>query len=143
LDVRLRGRRLRADWALKRGTRADATRRSPRRAQSNQVVDYGLAVVAPLHGHCAMNYVRRPLPRSRALTPHARCHAAPRSPRAVLTWTGLRSRRQVISDYVPVASRGVARLGMLGATLVATLGLVKLTRDGPGPTAALKSLWRK
>jgi hypothetical protein len=29
-------------------------------AQSNKVVDYGLAVAAPLHGHCAMNYVRCP-----------------------------------------------------------------------------------
>ena len=49
----------------------------------------------------------------------------------------------MISDYVPLAMRGTARLGMLGATFVATVGLLKLTRDGPGPTAALKSLWHK
>ena len=44
---------------------------------------------------------------------------------------------------MPLAARGGARFGMLGVTYVATMGLLKLTRDGPGPTAALKSLWRK
>jgi hypothetical protein len=44
---------------------------------------------------------------------------------------------------VPLGVRGVARAGMLGASVVAAAGLLKLTRDGLGPTAALKSLWRK
>ena len=59
------------------------------------------------------------------------------------TLTPRRGSRQVISDYVPLGARGTARFGMLGVTFVATLGLLKLTRDGPGPTAALKSLWKK
>ena len=62
---------------------------------------------------------------------------------ALAPLTPRRGARQVISDYVPLGARGAARFGMLGVTAVAAAGLLKLTRDGPGPTAALKSLWKK
>ena len=48
----------------------------------------------------------------------------------------------IISDYVPVAARGGVRAGMLGLSLVTVAGLLKLSRDGPGVTGALKQLWR-
>ena len=48
----------------------------------------------------------------------------------------------IISDYVPVAARGGVRAGMLGLSLVTVAGLLKLNRDGPGVTGALKQLWR-
>jgi hypothetical protein len=37
----------------------------------------------------------------------------------------------------------VARAGVLGLSLVTVAGLLKLNRDGPGVTSALKSLWHK
>lgn len=49
----------------------------------------------------------------------------------------------VISDYVPKASRSLARAVMLGVTVVAVAGLFKLNIQGPGLTETLKSLWRK
>ena len=52
-------------------------------------------------------------------------------------------RFQVISDYVPVGGRPVARAGVLGLSLVTVAGLARLNREGPGVTATLKQLWRK
>lgn len=48
----------------------------------------------------------------------------------------------VISDYVPVAARMGARAGMLGLSLATVAGLLKLNREGPGVTGALKQLWK-
>ncbi|CAM9849684.1 unnamed protein product [Sphacelaria rigidula] len=49
----------------------------------------------------------------------------------------------VISDYVPRASRGPARGAMLAATVIATLGLLKLNVAGAGLTETLKATWKK
>ena len=49
----------------------------------------------------------------------------------------------VISDYVPKATRSAARTVLLGATIVAAAGLLKLNIEGPGLTETFKSVWRK
>ncbi len=49
----------------------------------------------------------------------------------------------VISDYVPKASRTVARASLLGATVIATAGILRLNFKGAGLTESIKSLWRK
>ena len=48
----------------------------------------------------------------------------------------------VIGDYVPKASRSIARAGLLGTTIVAAAGILKLNLTGPGLTDVIKSLWR-
>eukprot|EP00892_Ulva_mutabilis_P006292 jgi/Ulvmu1/4034/UM019_0011.1 len=48
----------------------------------------------------------------------------------------------VISDYIPYAYRMPARYGLLGASGVAALGLLKLNLLGPGLTDTVRSLWR-
>ncbi len=98
-------------------------------------IDYGLAIAAPLHGHIALNFVRRTRI-ERASDTLLACSAP-------LTLARFRPRAQVVSDYVPVAGRAVVRTGVLGLSLVTVAGLMKLNRDGPGVTATLKSLWRK
>ncbi|CAM9213955.1 unnamed protein product [Hapterophycus canaliculatus] len=49
----------------------------------------------------------------------------------------------VISDYVPKASRGVARGAMLAASVMAALGLLKLNLTGAGLTETLKAIWKE
>ena len=49
----------------------------------------------------------------------------------------------IISDYVPRATRGVARAGLLGLTIVTTAGLLRLNISGPGLTGTIKALWAK
>jgi succinate dehydrogenase (ubiquinone) membrane anchor subunit len=49
----------------------------------------------------------------------------------------------VISDYVPKASRSLARAGLLGVTIITAAGLLKLNLTGAGVTETFKSLWRK
>ena len=49
----------------------------------------------------------------------------------------------VISDYVPPATRGLARGALAGLTLVTVAGLLKLNYDGPGITESIKGLWRE
>ncbi|CAN0135865.1 unnamed protein product [Ectocarpus sp. 8 AP-2014] len=48
----------------------------------------------------------------------------------------------VISDYVPKPARGGARGAMLAASILATLGLLKLNLTGAGLTETLKATWR-
>jgi len=48
----------------------------------------------------------------------------------------------VISDYIPKASRSLVRAGLLGATIIAAAGILKLNVTGPGLTECIKSLWR-
>jgi succinate dehydrogenase (ubiquinone) membrane anchor subunit len=47
----------------------------------------------------------------------------------------------VISDYVPKAFRTTARVGLVGATVVTLMGMLKLNLGGPGLTKTLTSLW--
>jgi succinate dehydrogenase (ubiquinone) membrane anchor subunit len=47
----------------------------------------------------------------------------------------------VISDYVPKATRGLARGAMLVVTVLTAAGLLKLNLSGPGMTRSIKSLW--
>lgn len=49
----------------------------------------------------------------------------------------------IISDYVPKAIRSVARVSLLGVTVIATAGLLRLNIQGVGLTETLKSLWYK
>lgn len=49
----------------------------------------------------------------------------------------------VVSDYVPKAYRTLARSSVLGATVLMTLGFLRLNISGPGITETVKSLWRK
>ena len=49
----------------------------------------------------------------------------------------------IISDYVPKASRAMARYALAGVTGITILGLTKLNFDGPGLTESFKSLWRE
>lgn len=48
----------------------------------------------------------------------------------------------IISDYVPKAMRGGARMALLAATGLTVLGLFKLNVSGPGVTETVKALWR-
>ena len=48
----------------------------------------------------------------------------------------------VVTDYVPKAVRSVARLGVLGLTLITAAGILKLNFDGPGLTETIKSTWK-
>ena len=48
----------------------------------------------------------------------------------------------VISDYVPKASRAVARVGLTGFTVVTLAGLLRLNLSGPGLTETLKAMWK-
>jgi succinate dehydrogenase (ubiquinone) membrane anchor subunit len=49
----------------------------------------------------------------------------------------------IITDYVPPNAQAGARAGMMGLTLLAMAGLVKLSldTDGPGLVGSVKSLW--
>jgi succinate dehydrogenase (ubiquinone) membrane anchor subunit len=49
----------------------------------------------------------------------------------------------VISDYVPKASRSIARGATAVGLVIITLGLLKLNISGPGITDTIKELWRK
>lgn len=49
----------------------------------------------------------------------------------------------VVADYVPKASRSLARGLVLVASIFAAAGLLKLNVQGPGMTETVKSLWRK
>ena len=49
----------------------------------------------------------------------------------------------VVTDYVPKAVAGVVRWGVLGGTLLAAAGMVKLNVAGPGITATVKALWAR
>ena len=49
----------------------------------------------------------------------------------------------VISDYLPVAYRSVARPTLLGVTVVTLAGLLRLNFGGVGITETIKSVWRK
>ncbi|GFH32785.1 succinate dehydrogenase [ubiquinone] cytochrome b small subunit, partial [Haematococcus lacustris] len=48
-----------------------------------------------------------------------------------------------ITDYLPSAARGVARAGLLGATVVSVVGLLKINIMGPGVTQTVKGLWHR
>jgi len=49
----------------------------------------------------------------------------------------------IVSDYVPKASRPLARGVILATSLIAAAGLLRLNLEGPGLTESIKSLWRK
>lgn len=49
----------------------------------------------------------------------------------------------IITDYVPKASRPMARYVLMGVTGITILGLLKLNLTGPGLTETYKSLWRE
>lgn len=53
-------------------------------------------------------------------------------------WVGL---NYIISDYVPPAARGAVRMGTLGITGAAVVGLAKLAVAGPGIVNTAKLLW--
>lgn len=48
----------------------------------------------------------------------------------------------VVSDYIPYAYRMPVRYGLLGASGITALGLLKLNLFGPGLTDTVRSLWR-
>ena len=48
----------------------------------------------------------------------------------------------VITDYVPKAARAMARNVLLGSTVIAAAGILKLNLTGPGLTETIKALWR-
>lgn len=49
----------------------------------------------------------------------------------------------IVSDYVPVAYRSVARPTLLGVTVITLAGLIRLNFTGAGITETIKSVWRK
>uniref|UniRef100_A0A1Q2XCW7 Succinate dehydrogenase [ubiquinone] cytochrome b small subunit n=2 Tax=Chlamydomonas reinhardtii TaxID=3055 RepID=A0A1Q2XCW7_CHLRE len=49
----------------------------------------------------------------------------------------------VVTDYLPKAARGPARVGVLGMSVVTYLGIMKMNLAGPGLTETVKGLWRK
>jgi succinate dehydrogenase (ubiquinone) membrane anchor subunit len=49
----------------------------------------------------------------------------------------------IISDYVPKASRTIARSGLMGFTVITCAGLLRLNLSGSGLTHTIKSLWIK
>ena len=48
----------------------------------------------------------------------------------------------IVSDYIPPAARGATRAGLVAATAVTILGLLKLNIQGPGLTGSLKQMWK-
>ncbi|KAI8464862.1 MAG: hypothetical protein J3K34DRAFT_438990 [Monoraphidium minutum] len=48
-----------------------------------------------------------------------------------------------VTDYVPTRFRAPVRVAVLGASVVAYLGIMKLNLSGPGLTETVKTLWRK
>lgn len=49
----------------------------------------------------------------------------------------------VVSDYVPKTLQLPVRVGILGMSAVAFLGLLKLNTTGAGITGTLRQLWKK
>ncbi|PNH06067.1 hypothetical protein TSOC_007601, partial [Tetrabaena socialis] len=49
----------------------------------------------------------------------------------------------VVTDYLPKAARGPARVGVLGMSLLTYVGIQKMNMAGPGVTETVKGLWRK
>lgn len=49
----------------------------------------------------------------------------------------------IVSDYVPPRYIGATRWGVLAASGITFLGLMKLNLTGPGITSTVKSLWHK
>lgn len=49
----------------------------------------------------------------------------------------------IFTDYVPGSPTGPARVALLAATVVASLGLLKLSIFGDGITGSLKAVWKK
>jgi len=47
----------------------------------------------------------------------------------------------IFTDYVPGSPSGPARMALLTATVLATLGLLKLSVEGPGIVGTLKEMW--
>eukprot|EP00355_Strombidium_rassoulzadegani_P002639 CAMPEP_0168611332 /NCGR_PEP_ID=MMETSP0449_2-20121227/2303_1 /TAXON_ID=1082188 /ORGANISM="Strombidium rassoulzadegani, Strain ras09" /LENGTH=109 /DNA_ID=CAMNT_0008651775 /DNA_START=24 /DNA_END=350 /DNA_ORIENTATION=+ len=46
----------------------------------------------------------------------------------------------IVSDYVPKAALGAARVGVLGMSVVTLAGLLKMTGHGAGVSACMKQL---
>lgn len=49
----------------------------------------------------------------------------------------------VLADYVPKGIAGLARVGVLGVSVMTFAGLMKLNLTGPGVTQTVKDLWTK
>lgn len=49
----------------------------------------------------------------------------------------------VITDYLPKAARVPTRYGLMGASAITWLGLMKLNFTGPGITETIRSLWHR
>ena len=47
----------------------------------------------------------------------------------------------VFTDYVPGSPRGAARIALLAASVLASVGLLKLAVSGPGVIGTFKELW--
>ena len=47
----------------------------------------------------------------------------------------------IFTDYVPGSPSGPARVALLTATVLATLGLLKLSVSGPGIVGSVKEMW--
>ncbi|KAG2493622.1 hypothetical protein HYH03_008139 [Edaphochlamys debaryana] len=48
-----------------------------------------------------------------------------------------------VTDYLPYAARGPARVGVLGMSVITYLGIMKVNLSGPGLTETVRGLWRK
>ena len=59
-----------------------------------------------------------------------------------IPWHSHVSLNSVVSDYVPKAARPVLRVGLLGLTGAAALGMMQWALEGPGLTSTVKKLWR-
>lgn len=47
----------------------------------------------------------------------------------------------IFTDYVPGSPTGPARMALLGATILAAAGLIKLSVAGPGIVGTVKEMW--
>lgn len=98
-----------------------------------RLCDLGLGVILPFHSHVAMNAVVSdyiPYAYRSALSDH---HLTAVS----------RQSTSVILEAVSGATCAVpVRYGLLGASGITALGLLKLNLFGPGLTDTVRSLWR-
>ena len=47
----------------------------------------------------------------------------------------------IFTDYVPGPPDGAARVALLGASVLAAAGLLKLSITGPGVVGTIKEMW--
>jgi succinate dehydrogenase (ubiquinone) membrane anchor subunit len=104
--------------------------------------DLALGILMPIHGHVGLNYIV-----SDYIPPAARGERASQATlhflNDVLPYNSYPAEQQ---HYLTLFARfmylGATRAGLVAATAVTILGLLKLNIQGPGLTGSLKQMWK-